>query len=142
MQADQLGGVRQRASEHSFQPLRMAQDACLLYGMAVYWVRMIFIEATTFSKLLPKYLTDEEYRTLQTYLMQKPDAGDLVRGSGGVRKVRWAPEGKGKSGGIRVIYYWKRPDHEIWMLTIYSKSERSTIPGHVLKQIAEAIDYE
>ena len=74
--------------------------------------------------------------------MQKPDAGDIVRGSGGVRKVRGAPDGKGKSGGVRVIYYWKKPDNETWMLTIYSNSERSTIPGHVLKQIAEAIDHE
>jgi len=101
---------------------------------------MIFIETSIFTKILSDYLNDEEYRGLQTYLMQKPDAGDLVRGSGGVRKVRWAPEGRGKSGGVRVIYYWKRPDHEIWMLTIYSKSEQSTIPGHVLKQIAEAIN--
>jgi mRNA-degrading endonuclease RelE of RelBE toxin-antitoxin system len=103
---------------------------------------MIFIEATTFTKLLPKYLNNEEYRGFQTYLMQKPNAGDLVKGSGSVRKVRWAAEGKGKSGGVRVIYYWKKPDHEIWMLTIYSKSERSTIPGHILKKIAEAIDHE
>ena len=74
--------------------------------------------------------------------MQKPDAGDIVKSSGGVRKVRWAADGKGKRGGVRVIYYWRKPDHEIWMLTIYSKSERSTIPGHSLKQIAEAIDHE
>ena len=73
---------------------------------------MIFIEASTFTKLLPGYLTDDEYRGLQMYLMQKPDAGDLVRGSGGVRKVRWAPDGRGKRGGVRVIYYWKKPDHE------------------------------
>lgn len=103
---------------------------------------MIFIEASTFSKLLPDYLTDDEYRGLQIYLMQKPDAGDLVRGSGGVRKVRWAPDGRDKSGGVRVIYYWKKPNHEIWMLTIYSKSERSTISGNILKKIAEAIDHE
>ena len=103
---------------------------------------MVFIESTTFTKLLSDYLSDDEYRGLQSYLLNKPDAGDLVRGSGGVRKVRWAPSGKGRSGAVRVIYYWKRTDHEIWMLTIYSKSERSTIPAHVLKQIAEAIDYE
>lgn len=103
---------------------------------------MIFIEASTFTRLLPRYLNDDEYRTLQTYLLVKPDAGDLVKGSGGVRKVRWASEGRGKSGGVRVIYYWKKQGHEIWMLTIYSKSERSTIPGHMLKQIAEAIDHE
>ena len=103
---------------------------------------MVFIESTTFTKLLSDYLSDDEYRGLQSYLLSKPDAGDLVRGSGGVRKVRWAPSGKGKSGAVGVIYYWKRTDHEIWMLTIYSKSERSTIPAHVLKQIAEAINYE
>ncbi|WP_245526862.1 type II toxin-antitoxin system RelE/ParE family toxin [Desulfurivibrio alkaliphilus] len=85
------------------------------------------------------YLSDEEYCGLQTYLLQKPDAGDLIKGSGGVRKVRWASAGTGKSGGLRVIYYWKKSDHEIWMLTLYSKSERASIPGHTLKQIAEAI---
>ena len=68
---------------------------------------MIFIEASSFTKLLPNYLSDDEYRALQAYLMQKPDAGDLIKGSGGVRKVRWASEGMGKSGGVRVIYYWK-----------------------------------
>jgi mRNA-degrading endonuclease RelE of RelBE toxin-antitoxin system len=103
---------------------------------------MIFIETTAFTKLLSSYLTDDEYRALQTYLMQKPDAGNIVKGSGGVRKVRWAQDGKGKSGGVRIIYYWKKPDHEVWMLTMYSKTERSTIPGHILKQIAEAIDHE
>ncbi|WP_422474698.1 hypothetical protein [Endozoicomonas sp. ALB032] len=50
---------------------------------------------------------------LQWHLQEKPDSGDIVRGSGGVRKVRWAPEGKGKSVGVRVIYYWKKSDHEI-----------------------------
>jgi mRNA-degrading endonuclease RelE of RelBE toxin-antitoxin system len=89
---------------------------------------MIFIEASTFTKLLPDYLTDDEYRGLQMYLMQKPDAGDLVRGSGGVRKVRWAPDGRGKSGGVRVIYYWKKPNHEIWML-FTAKRSAPLFPG-------------
>ncbi|WP_236631945.1 type II toxin-antitoxin system RelE/ParE family toxin [Endozoicomonas montiporae] len=79
---------------------------------------------------------------LQWHLQEKPDSGDIVRGSGGVRKVRWAPEGKGKSGGVRVIYYWKKSEHEMWMLTIYSKSDQASIPGHILKNIAEAIENE
>ncbi|MEP3351507.1 MAG: type II toxin-antitoxin system RelE/ParE family toxin [Marinomonas sp.] len=107
-----------------------------------YNLIMIFIETSIFTKVLPSYLSDDDYRGLQSYLLQKPDAGDIVRGSGGVRKVRWAPSGKGKSGGVRAIYYWKKSEHEIWMLTMYSKSESSTIAPHVLKQIAEAIDHE
>ena len=103
---------------------------------------MIFIETSIFTKVLPNYLSDDNYRGLQSYLLQKPDAEDIVRGSGGIRKVRWAPSGKGKSGGVRAIYYWKKSEHEIWMLTMYSKSERSTIASHILKQIAEAIDHE
>jgi len=103
---------------------------------------MIFIETSIFTNILPSYLSDDDYRGLQSYLLQKPDAGDIVRGSGGVRKVRWAVSGRGKSGGIRAIYYWKKSEHEIWMLTMYSKSERATISGNVLKQIAEAIDHE
>ena len=103
---------------------------------------MIFIETSKFTKLLSDYLSDDEYRMLQWHLQEKPDSGDVVRGSGGVRKVRWAPEGKGKSGGVRVIYYWKKSDYEIWMLTIYSKSEQATIPSHILKKIAEAIENE
>lgn len=103
---------------------------------------MIFIETSTFTKQLPNYLTDEEYRGLQSYLLQIPDAGRIIKGSGGVRKIRWASKGTGKSGGIRVIYYWKNTNHEIWMLTLYSKSEQSTIPGHLLKQVAEAIKHE
>jgi hypothetical protein len=119
--------------------LNASGDTLDIYTASPYILRMLFIETSTFTKLLPNYLTDEEYRGLQTYLLQKPDAGDLIKGSGGVRKVRWAPAGSGKSGGIRAIYYWKKSDHEIWMLTLYSKSERASIPGHTLKQIAEAI---
>ncbi|WP_422449281.1 MULTISPECIES: transcriptional regulator [unclassified Endozoicomonas] len=103
---------------------------------------MIFIETSRFTKLLSGYLSDDEYRVLQWHLQQKPDSGDLIRGSGGVRKIRWAPDGKGKSGSIRVIYYWKKSDFEIWMLTLYRKSERESIPGHILKKIAEAINDE
>ena len=64
---------------------------------------MIFIETSLFTKLLPSYLGDDDYRGLQNYLLQHPESGDVVRGSGGVRKVRWAADGQGKSGGVRVI---------------------------------------
>ena len=100
---------------------------------------MIFIETSTFTKLIDSYLTVDEYLGLQKFLLEHPSAGKIVRGSGGVRKIRWAMAGKGKSGGMRVIYYWKQRDDEIWLLTVYGKSEKETIPGHILKKIAEEI---
>jgi len=98
-----------------------------------------FIEATAFTKYVYTYLTDDEYLGLQSFLFKYPESGKLVPGSGGVRKLRWAMTGKGKRGGVRIIYYFKKQDDEIWLLTIYSKSERSNIPGHVLRQIAGEI---
>ncbi len=100
---------------------------------------MVFIETSTFTKLIYDYLTDDEYLGLQGYLFEHPEAGDVVPGSGGVRKIRWMMTGRGKRGGVRVIYYWKRQDDEIWMLTIYAKNEASTIPSHILRKIAEEI---
>jgi mRNA-degrading endonuclease RelE of RelBE toxin-antitoxin system len=100
---------------------------------------MIFIETSTFTKLISTYLSDDEYLGLQRFLLKYPDAGAIIRGTGGVRKLRWGKSGKGKRGGIRAIYYWKRRDDEIWLLTVYDKSERSTIPGHILRRIAEEI---
>ena len=101
---------------------------------------MEFIEATAFTKHVYDYLSEEEYLGLQSFLLQNPEAGKIVRGSGGVWKVRWAMTGKGKSSGVRVIYYFKKQDGEIWLLTIYSKSEVENIPAHVLRQIAKEIE--
>jgi mRNA-degrading endonuclease RelE of RelBE toxin-antitoxin system len=101
---------------------------------------MEFIEASVFTKLVYDYLSEDEYLGLQVFLLQYPESGRLVPGSGGVRKVRWAMSGRGKSGGVRVIYYFKKRDDEIWLLTIYSKSEAATIPSHILRQIAKEIE--
>ena len=100
---------------------------------------MEFIEATAFSKYLYDYLSEDEYIGLQSFLLQYPESGKVVRGSGGVRKVRWAMAGKGKSGSVRVIYYFKKQADEIWLLTIYSKNEVENIPAHVLREIAKEI---
>ena len=101
---------------------------------------MEFIEATAFTKFVYKYLTEDEYLGLQGFLLKYPRAGKVVPGSGGVRKLRWGMATKGKSGGVRVIYYFKIRDDEIWLLTIYSKTEMENIPSHVLRQIAEEIN--
>ncbi len=100
---------------------------------------MEFIETSNFTKLIYDYLTEDEYAGLQGYLIKYPEAGDIVPGSGGVRKVRWGISGKGKRGGVRIIYYFKRQQDEIWMLTVYGKSQTENIPSHILKRIAEEI---
>ena len=98
-----------------------------------------FIETSLFSRLVQEYLTDEEYRKLQSELIQNPEVGSVVRGSGGVRKLRWPAPGRGKRGGYRVIYFVRRPKGIIWMLTIYPKSEIDSIPGQILKKIREEV---
>ncbi len=100
---------------------------------------MVFIETSTFTKYLYRYLTEEEYVGLQSFLLLKPDAGNIVPGSGGVRKLRWGIAGRGKRGGVRIIYFLKWQDHKIWMLTLYAKNEVSTIPAHILRRMAEEI---
>ena len=101
-----------------------------------------FIETRLFTKLVGDYLSDEEYGELQRQLIRDPEAGAVVRGSGGVRKLRWGAPGRGKRGGYRVIYYVRRPKGVIWMLTLYPKNVADAIPGHVLKQIREEIENE
>jgi mRNA-degrading endonuclease RelE of RelBE toxin-antitoxin system len=101
---------------------------------------MEFIETSLFSKLIREYLSDEEYSALQWVLVARPDAGALIPGSGGLRKIRWAAPGRGKSGGYRVIYYWQDHLGQIWFLTIYAKNEAENIPAHVLKAIKREID--
>jgi mRNA-degrading endonuclease RelE of RelBE toxin-antitoxin system len=101
---------------------------------------MEFIESTAFTKYIYEYLSEDEYLGLQNFLLLYPEAGKVVPGSGGVRKIRWAMSGKGKSDGVRVIYYYKRQDDEIWLLTIYSKNEVRNISAHVLRQITKELE--
>lgn len=99
-----------------------------------------FIETSAFSAYLPDYLSDEEYTALQEHLCETPEAGDLVRGSGGVRKLRWARAGSGKSDGVRICYYARTRRGQILMLVIYAKSTRDSLSGHVLKALREELE--
>jgi mRNA-degrading endonuclease RelE of RelBE toxin-antitoxin system len=101
---------------------------------------MIFIETSIFTRQVLDLFTDEEYRELQKVLVNRPDAGSLIVGSGGLRKIRWAKQGRGKRGGVRVIYYWAVSSAQILMLFMYPKGERddlTPIQIKMLKQIVE-----
>lgn len=108
------------------------------------YIRYVFtvIETPTFTRLWPDYWTEDERGEFVAWLAAHPEAGDVVRGSGGCRKVRWSRPGKGKRGGVRVIHYNRLPDGVIYLLLIYAKGVRDSIPSNVLKQIRETIDAE
>lgn len=101
---------------------------------------MEYIESLLFSKLIGSYLEDEEYAAFQWELALHPERGDLIPGSGGLRKIRWAAKGKGKRAGTRIIYYYKNIEGKIWLLTIYAKNEADTIPIPILKKIKEELE--
>ena len=88
---------------------------------------MEFIETPTFTRLVMALLTDEAYRGLQNELAADPDRGDIIKGGGGIRKLRYAAQGRGKSGGVRVIYYWRKENHQIYLLLVYPKSAKDTL---------------
>ena len=101
---------------------------------------LTFVESPLFSKQVYDYLDDEEYAAFQVYLASTPDAGDIVRESGGIRKVRWRRKGRGKSGGVRILYFSRLQSGEIWLLLIYAKNAVDTIPSHILKALKEEME--
>jgi hypothetical protein len=100
----------------------------------------VFIESAAFDRALASYLDDDEYSELQEFMMQNPDAGAIIRGSGGVRKLRWRREGAGKRGGLRVIYFVRYQPNEFWMLALYSKAKQENAPAYMLKRLKEEFE--
>ncbi len=102
---------------------------------------MIFIESRIFTRLVLGLLSDDEYRQLQMALIDQPDLGPVIQGGGGLRKVRWALPGRGKSGGVRVIYYLVTQDR-ILMVYIYTKGKQDDLTANQLKRLRRIIEEE
>ncbi len=103
---------------------------------------MVIIETSIFTRQVQEWLTEEEYRLLQIALVKRPDWGSIIRGTGGLRKLRWNLPGKGKRGGTRVIYYWAVSQNQILMLFIYPKHERVDLTPAQLKILRQIVEKE
>jgi hypothetical protein len=103
-----------------------------------------FLEAPLFTQLLAEYLNDDDYRDLQTFLARDPEAGDIISGTGGFRKLRWRDRRrrKGKRGGLRIIYYYLISDTQIWLMTLYDKDEIDDLSPTDKRALKAAIDEE
>src|SRR5262245_40660880 len=99
-----------------------------------------FVETKLFTRLVQKYLSDDEYAQLQQAIIADPEVETVIPGSGGVRKMRWGVSGRGKRGGLRVVYFLRTRHGQIWMLTLYPRNVTDNIAAHVLRQIKEEID--
>ncbi|RLE25436.1 MAG: hypothetical protein DRJ65_07805 [Acidobacteria bacterium] len=99
---------------------------------------MRFIETSVFSKQVEKYLSDVSYRMLQSLLMFRPNAGAVIRSSGGLRKVRWQQPGSGKRGGFRVLYFWDSPE-TIYMVFMYKKTDQDDLTPDQLKVLKSLV---
>jgi hypothetical protein len=103
---------------------------------------MEFIETAVFRKQVDEALSAEEFRDMQVALVARPDVGALIRGTGGLRKLRWAPQGRGKSGGVRVIYYWAVSDQVVYLLLLYAKNEQGDLTAAQEKQLRRLVEEE
>src|SRR5271170_6851437 len=96
---------------------------------------VVFVETPVFYRRVQKFMDDDEYAELQMFLVLRPEAGNIIKGSGGIRKLRWAGSGRGKRGGLRVIYYWWVAKDRISLLLVYPKNEMDDLTADQLKML-------
>lgn len=107
-------------------------------------MKAVFVELPPFERFRHEYLDDEAFRELQSLLQQNPEAGDVIAGRDGLRKVRFADfrRGKGKRGGLRVIYYWWVGGRQFWLFTLYGKDEMDNLSAKEKKVLKELLENE
>lgn len=103
---------------------------------------MEIIETSVFTRKIRELISDEEYGELQFALIQRPEIGVIIPQSGGIRKIRWSGSGRGKRGGIRVIYYWYVNEQQIYMLLAYAKNEQANFSAAQLKVLKKLVEEE
>lgn len=103
---------------------------------------MRFIETPIFTASLRRHLDDETYRALQLSLLLRPTQGAIIQGGSGLRKLRWSAEGRGKRGGVRLIYYWEPASQTFYMLYLYAKNEQGDVTLPQLKILAKLVREE
>jgi mRNA-degrading endonuclease RelE of RelBE toxin-antitoxin system len=101
-----------------------------------------FVETSVFTRRINDALSDDDYRLVQEALLRRPEQGDLIEGTGGVRKLRWREAGRGKRGGLRLIYYWHAEREIILMLFLYRKSEQKDLTADQKRILAKAVQQE
>lgn len=101
---------------------------------------MVIIETPIFTKVINDLMRDDEYRELQEALVNRPDMGKVIKNGGGLRKVRWALEGRGKSGGVRVIYYWMAEDEQLYMLYAFPKNVQGDLTNAQVKALRNVVE--
>jgi len=103
---------------------------------------MVIIETPIFTKLINNLMAEDDYREFQIMLIDQPDAGKIISGSGGIRKIRWSGSGRGKRGGTRLIYYWATNLDQLYMLFAYAKNERDDLTKDQLKTLQKMVVLE
>jgi mRNA-degrading endonuclease RelE of RelBE toxin-antitoxin system len=103
-----------------------------------------FVEAPAFTRHVHEYLSDDDYAALQQFLATNPEAGTVMPGTGGFRKLRWGDErrGKGRRGGLRVIYYFLIRDQQVWLFTLFGKDETADLTADQKRRLRAAIETE
>jgi len=103
---------------------------------------VVIVETRGFTTRIHELLPDDDYRLLQLELVRQPEAGRVIRGTGGLRKLRWAASGRGKRGGARVIYFWHAKSQHLLMLFVYPKNERSDLTAAQRRTLRRIVEME
>lgn len=103
---------------------------------------MRFVETPVFTVALRRHLDDETYRALQLALALRPEQGPIIQGAGGLRKLRWSAQGRGKRGGLRLIYYWEPSSDTFYMLYLYAKNEQGDLASDQVKVLRQLVREE